>query len=104
MSDKWNPPNAPNVKQDFNEAAKQQAQKEIPVASKNGIATKAELDKRTGLQTALKEKLARENAPVLKPKGVIAKDTAQEKFQNTRKEYEENEATRQKIKTRLEQK
>jgi hypothetical protein len=104
MSDKWNPPNAPNVKQDFEAAAKEQVNKTIPPPSDKGISTKAELDKRTEQTRTLREMLERRNAPAPRPNNEIAKKTEEEKHQKTKIAYEENERTKQLIKQRLEQK
>lgn len=104
MSDKYNPQNAPNIKQDFEAAAKEQVNKTIPPPSEKGISTKAELDKRTEQTRTLREMLERRNAPAPKPKNEIAKKTEEEKYQKAKIAYEENERTKQLIKQRLEQK
>lgn len=104
MSGKYEPPNKPNIGQDFNEAAKQQAKKELPYPSERGISTKAELDKRTEQTRILRERLERDNAPKLVPKNQIAKNTAEKQFAVNKKAYEENEATKEKIALRLKQK
>lgn len=103
MSEKYDPPGAPKLKQDFTEAAKQQAKKEVPFASKQGIATKAELDKRTEQTRILREQLERKHAPKLEPKNAIAKETAEKKHNEIKKAYEENEVTKEKIALRLKQ-
>jgi hypothetical protein len=103
MPDEWKP-DVPNVKQDFNEAAKQQAKKEVPFASEQGISTKAELDKRTEHTRILRENLERRNAPTLIPKSEITKKVEEEKFQKAKRAYEENETTKEQIRLRLKQK
>jgi hypothetical protein len=103
MSD-YKPPNAPNVKQDFNEAAEQQAKKEVPFPSEKGISTKAEIDKRTEISRILREKMERENVPKLQPKNEISRIAEEKKFNENKKAYEVNEATKEKIALRLKQK
>jgi|GEM_PF-4482638 len=104
MQDDWNPPNAPNLKQDFNEAAEQQAKKEVPVPSEKGISTKSEVDKRTEISRVLREKLERQNAPVLRPNNEIAQGVAEEQRAKDQRAYEENETTKEQIARRLKQK
>jgi hypothetical protein len=103
MSNRTDPPN-PGIKQDFNEAAKQQADKTAPFPSEKGISTKSELDKRTEIQRVLREKMERENVPKLAPKNSMAKETEVNKFQENKRAYEENEAAKNKIAMRLKQK
>jgi cobalamin biosynthesis protein CbiG len=106
MAERYDPPGAPNLKQDFTEAAKQQAKKEVPFPSEKGISTKAEIDKRVEMQRILREKMERENPhpPPPPPIGSIAKNAAEKKFKENKKAYEENEATKEQIAQRLRQK
>ena len=104
MPEEWRPPTAPNVTQDFNEAARDQAKKEVPLASEGGIATKNELDKRTEMERILRERLERKRSFEMKPKNEIAKDAATEKFQNDKVALEENAQIKEKIRQQLEKK
>jgi hypothetical protein len=103
MSDEWRPPNAPDVKTDFNAAAKEQAKQILPPSEK-GIATKKELEQRTALETQLREKMARQNAPVLKPKNEIAKEVDKKKFEEDKRAYEANQKIKDEIKAKLDKK
>lgn len=103
VSDEWTP-DGPDVRQDFNEAAKQQVEQTSPPPSEGGISTKAELDKRVEQTRILKENLARRSAPTLKPKGATAQNAAEGKYQEDKTAFEENERIKEQIRLRLEQK
>ncbi len=96
--------NAPNATKDFNEAAKEQAKKEVPTASDKGIATKAELDQRIRTETILREKMARDHKSQLKPKNDIAKKASEDQFKKNQEAYAENEKIKNKIRQQIEQK
>jgi hypothetical protein len=103
MPVEWRPPSAPDVKTDFNAAAKEQAKQILPQSEK-GIATKKELEQRTALETQLREKMARQNAPVLKPKNEIAKEVDKKKFEEDKRAYEANQKIKDEIKAKLDKK
>lgn len=89
VTEKWNP--GPDVTKDFNDAAKQQVNQTTPPPSEGGISTKAELDKRTEQTRILRENLERRNAPAPRPNNAIAKKAAEEKYQEDKVAFEENE-------------
>lgn len=97
--------NAPKATQDFNAVAKEQVKKEVPFASKEGISTKAEVDKRTEMETRLREKLQMEyKQPPPPPPIALAQKAAEEKFNTNKVALEENNKVKEQIRQRLEQK
>jgi hypothetical protein len=100
MSDKYNPPNAPDLKETFNNAAKP-PKKARP--SEKGIATKAELNERTKEQKELAQKLHRLEFPPLDPPGVAEMNKAirRKNINKIQNELQENQSVKAEIKRRL---
>lgn len=73
------------ITSNFNEAAKQQAREMIPSENPNGIATKAEEDKRIATETTLREKAQRENQPP-----ALVNEEAQRKSAEKEKDFQQN--------------
>ena len=104
MSDKYNPPNAPKIAKDFNEAAKQEVNKTLPPPSDKGIHTKAELDKRTEQTRILRERMERKYPLDRKIGNNIGQTTSSKKFEEDKKAFELNEAAKAKIALALKRK